>query len=313
MNRFIKKLGAMLNAAALIVLSLFIQTACAPEKEINLYDFRNAVIPADTYVASESDIDVAVGFMLMEKEVLVTKKENGGMAEEGDVVEASCRNHSGDIETITIFLGSGNEPSLEEAVMGKLAGADAPVLNSDSWSNAHVNSVKCFAEELTEAIAKKYFGGKSISDIRDEVRDDIEAHRRYEYLVSAISENSEVKGYDREMKQYVAQVCSILTTHLSAEGITLSEYVNEVYGMSVSGYKNAIKENYRNYLIFKEVIDNEELTVTEELYSSCLNDYAEAWNLSTEEAEELYGSEYIYLQVCLDLLYEAIEQTNTLE
>lgn len=313
MKRSFKKYVVVMVVAVLIVISVIVQTACAPAKEIVLYDYKNVTIPAEVYTASESDVDAAVYFMLMEKEVFVTKTENGGLAEEGDVVEATCRRTSGEIEELTLCIGAGAEPELEAAAIGKAEGADITIMNNHSWIDIHINSVKCFADELTNDIARSYFDGKSISALRDEARADIEAHRRFEYVVNALSEKSTVKGYDKEMHQYVNRVCSTITKHLSEEGVTLSEYVDEVYGISVSGYKDAIKENYRNYLIFKEVIEEEGLTVTEELYSGCLNDYADAWGLSIEEAEELYGNEYIYLQVCLDLLFDVMQQTSGLE
>ena len=313
MNRFLKKLVVGMAATVLIVIPIVAQMACVPVKEIMLYDYKNVEIPAEVYIASESDIDAAVYFMLMEKEVFVTKTSNGGLAEEGDIVEAACRRTSGDIEVLTLCIGAEAEPDLEAAVVGKSEGEDVPVLNNDLWTDIHINSVKCFADELTDDIVGRYFEGRSISELRDEARADIEAHRRFEYVVNALSEKSIVKGYDKEIQQYVNRVCSTITKHLSVEGVTLSEYVDEVYGISVSGYKDAIKENYRNYLILKEVIEREGLTITEELYSGCLNDYADAWGLSIEEAEELYGNEYIYLQVCLDLLFDAIQQTSDLE
>lgn len=298
---------------AVLICAIIIFSACSAAKEVSIHDIESIRVPDEVISVDELDIDTAISFLMMEHGIYTDKSKDSETIEDGDIVDVTAGTLSGEKSELVLFIGTDIEPELEASVLGKRVGFECAVEDSALWSSIRVNRIMEYAEELSDAIATEYFNGKSVSEIRQETEADIAAHRYFEYVVAQLIEHSTVSGYDKEMTEYANRVSKKLTQVLSQSNESLSEYVSEEYGLTLKDFEAALRENYREYLILRKVIEDAGQAVAPEEYSGYLTYYAEAWGLDAKDAEELFGQEYIYLQVYLDMLFNIVQQSRGLE
>lgn len=219
-----------------------------PTCELKSYDAPDIQMPPEE--ATEAEIDLQIQ-QLLSYQTTYEDDESGRACEAGDIISCDIENKEG-AETLagknrTIALsGVGLPQELVDGIVGMKAGEEKEI----SWTESHthgdethehtrtvgvkLNAIKrIVVPELTDELAQKNFGYDTVAELRDAVKEEIEADKVNS--LPSLKEDRVVEAIGRELdleevpEAYATQVFNELANEfmnqLQRQGMSLDMYL----------------------------------------------------------------------------------------
>lgn len=163
------------------------------------------------------------------------------------------------------------------------------------------------AYQLTDEIVQKNFGFKSVSELRKHSLDEMIRHRIYEEVLQHVLDDSSVDILNNnEYQSYIENVLQKNAAFAEAFDVTLEEYLETEYQMTLEEYEEFEAGRFRELFILSTILEQENQGIT-------LFDVEEEWrtiaaeeNMTVEEAKELLLEEDVEYSVVSKKFYEFV-------
>ena len=285
---------------------LFDFSGCS-DGNISLYDYNSIEVPAEVKSVSPEDISLSIQMRLREKEVFVEKTFNKDLVEENDVVEICFLNEED--ENITIVVGDEYlYHGFDDFIIGKRKDNEYIFEKEDIKFSFKIVKIMCFAESITDDIAKNYFDFESKELFETYVKNEIVRHRVFEYKYEIFLNKSSLNEPSEKINEYVEQKIAVAKDNAVNEGITLSEYLESEYNISLSEFRDEIEFFYKEYNVLEEVMRREKIDISENAIHDYVVKTAEKLGVDATEIFEYNTEEDIRYQMYYEKIFDIISK-----
>lgn len=169
--------------------------------------------------------------------------------------------------------------------------------------------------ELTEDFVKNTLGYESEADMRAQITDDIKASNdEYsemlvrEALLQQIIDGSTFGGYSDELyAECKANIEEEYKYYMQMFGCESVQEVYDMFGVTEEDLENEITQNMQKLMVIKAIAEAENITVTDEMYSTRLDELVEEYGyVSDEDLESELGKEEIKSMILEELVMDAV-------
>ena len=220
----------------------------------------------------------------------------------------------------------------EKGLIGKTVGTTVDISTKfpDDYGNAElagqtavftitIHYVGVKKEEADDAYMNRLSGGKyeTLDAFREALRESMEADAKEEYetklydsLITQMVENSEFSGIlEEDIAYYEQDMIDYYTEYATLYGGTLEDMIPMFGYENYDVFKSEIRQNaeqyVKEYIVLQEIVKQESLTVTDEIYKTRVNEYlASSGFQDFESFENEYGTEYLNYCIENDLALE---------
>lgn len=164
--------------------------------------------------------------------------------------------------------------------------------------NITVNSIsKEVVPELTDEFVQGISDVSTVDEYRESVRADLTASKEEEAeatkqsdVWAAITANCEIKDYPQELvDKYSEQINTMYSSYAEQSGLEMDDFMTTYFGMSVEDYA---KQVAGEEMIFKLIVQDAELTVTDEDFQAKASELATTYGYESADALiEAYGED----------------------
>ena len=289
-----------------IIFIILINLVGCSEESIELVDYESIVVPTEIKEVAEEDVLLSVRMRLREKEVIVEKISNKDVVEENDIVEIHFVENV-DLDNITFIVGEQNFcDDFDEFIIGKKINRKYYFKNESVDVFFEIVGIKCFAETVTDDIAKKYFGFESKELFESYVENEIVKHRIFEYKYEILINKTKLKIDNSEMSKYISEKTLQAEKNAERAGSTLSEYLEMEYCISLSEYKTEIELFYIEYKILEELMKRERIDISENAVYHYVENLANERGIEPSEIFEFNSEEEIRYQMYYEKSFDII-------
>ncbi|MBO4686105.1 MAG: hypothetical protein J5628_05585, partial [Lachnospiraceae bacterium] len=158
---------------------------------------------------------------------------------------------------------------------------------------------------------------ETLDAFREALRESMEADAKEEYetklydsLITQMVENSEFSGIlEEDIAYYEQDMIDYYTEYATLYGGTLEDMIPMFGYENYDVFKSEIRQNaeqyVKEYIVLQEIVKQESLTVTDEIYKTRVNEYlASSGFQDFESFENEYGTEYLNYCIENDLALE---------
>lgn len=236
--------------------------------------------------------------------------------EDGDYVTLSFQGYLGQemvndakCENLTIQIGAGTlVEDLETGLLGHTAGEeiiiDAKIPKDDASGYAgetleyHVTVSDIYQLDipaLSRKTAREYFSCNSVREVRQAVRKNIQKERKQAARESmaesawkqAVS-NASISSYpEKQLQEFEEQMKAGYEAGAQEENLSVTEYMENHYGLSQEEYEEQLTETAREMLasemVYQAIIKAEDLTLTDTEYEEGLEEFIDGENYASRE------------------------------
>ena len=226
---------------------------------------------------------------------------------------------------------------VDKALVGKKTGdaftinvEDAGTINASNYEGDEyngkpaevyvtINSAYNYIEhELTDEYVKEQYQCDNVEAYKKSVKERLEkeaekdnAYAMKEDLFNQVVEKSEMKGYPDDLYDKVSEESyDSLQEEASQWGVEFEDFLKQFYDMGedqkVEDFlEEYYKEQIKNELVLKAICKEENLSVTDEVYNSYIDEYVTDYEYDSVEAfEKDYTKEEIKESMIYDLVYD---------
>lgn len=302
-----KKTVIRITALLMSVLGILTLCSCGQTVSVMLCDYQSIQIPEEEYTVSAEDLSFAILMKLMELDVTTEKKINKTTVEETDVIGLSITGNGVKEDKVRMVVGDAEiSEELDTALLGKKLNETVTFTVNGTDRKAQIISIECFADRITDDIAKTYFGCTTAAEAEAVIRKEIEDHRKFDYAYQVLISASQVRSYDPAREEYVESVFDHLGRVASENESTVEEYINETFDCTEDEYRQYINCFYDEYLILNAFSERERITVSNDEIETCTEELISEMGVSREEFDGLYGEEYVCYSIWYEQAYDVL-------
>lgn len=173
----------------------------------------------------------------------------------------------------------------------------------------HLSSLNIEASEISDDIAVEYFGCEDATAAKEMIKKEIVENRFYEAARDLILDSSQIIEFPESSNNYVNNMVSMQKSFAEAEGISLSDYLDNSYEMTEEEFQEAALCGYGDIMILKAIAEKENYQINPEDRVAIIESTAEYVGMSTEETLNIYGKEYFDCLLYEEFLKEFILYT----
>lgn len=146
--------------------------------------------------------------------------------------------------------------------------------------------------KLTDEIARQYFNSDNKEEAIANIKREIIENRFCEAAIEKILTTSHVKKMPRESETFVEFVINSQKKTANEMGIEYGEYFKSNFDMTENEYREALFDEYVNYMIISALAQKEGYTISDTERSVIIEEIANNDDISEDKAIEIYGNEY---------------------
>ncbi len=287
------------------LLYLITFSACEEETIVRLCNYKTFNLEEDVYEVAEEDLSFAIKMKLIENDVLVPKGSK--IIEDFDVVDIALSENGGEIIDYRIVIGDAEiSEDLDTQLIGLSEGNTHTFVVNETEYSVTIKAVYIYAEEITDNIARDYFDCDSSIQFIENIRSEIEEHRKFEFAYERLMMGSYVRKNYNEKDLYEKKIFDYLQAEAVNNGISLEQLLNDYFGCSVAEYRALVEDFYDEYMILKAFADAENITADDKEFNLYIDEISEEMSIDKRELINLYGEEYIYYSIYYDKAYEKL-------
>ena len=288
---------------------LFVLSSCTQDNTVILCEYDNITIPPEIYTVSSEDLSFAIEINLLEKEVLETKISNPDVVEDGDVIDLTLSTKNKKEQRTTIVHGETSiSEDFDEAIIGLKTNKKYSIpLKEDTYS-IYIHKIYQYSKILTDDIAKKYYKKDTAIEVKNDIKTEIEEHRKFEYAYENLITNSKIKTSYSDKQNFVKRIFDNIDNEAKELNISIEQYLYDYYGVSPKEYQDNLANFFDEYRILKAFADQEKIAFSEHEYMTFLKSISESNDMTEEECQSIYGKEYIEYFIYYDKSYSVLLQ-----
>ena len=295
MNKSKRKSLNHIISFCFVIYALFFMNGCNTnqafmcydsEKYVDLYDYSQEVVDSDYLKITEEDIEMIIETELSANEayVEITSKVK---AENNDILLLAVGG-----EYQYYFLGG--EDNLEEDEQMLLdSSVDEIITLKDSLGELVTATVCGIYRKATIKdvdFILDYYGYSNWNELERFVRNRASDEIIYNLLFDKITEHSTILGVPKEIQIQIEKEIRQNKSQILENYSSMNDYLND-NSISYEEFESSISQYYYELMIYKSILDNENLTVT----NAEVNDYRLKNSLGKN-----YSDYYIYQQIAFE-------------
>lgn len=289
----------------LCLIYLITFSACEDRPIVRLCDYKSFNVEEEVYEVAKEDLSFAIKMKLIEKDVLIPKSSK--VIEDFDVVDIALSKNGGELIDYRIIIGNAEiNEELDAQLIGLSEGNTYIFVINETEYSATINAVYVYAEEITDDIARDYFYCDSSIQFVDNVRREIEEHRKFEFAYEKLIMESYVRKDYNEKDLYEKKIFDYLQAESVNNEISLEQFLNNDFGCSIREYRVLVEDFYDEYMILKAFAEAENITANDKEFDLYLDELSDGMSVDKRELINLYGEEYIYYSIYYDKAYEKL-------
>lgn len=291
-----------------------------------LPDYMSCEIPDTDMEITEEDITLSISMELQLMEV--TNKKTNNIVETDDIVILTLK-YTDDKETVNVYdsemyyTGMEEYALFDEYLIGRKIGDKFSFNDSlnvipgyefddnnflkNALIEVEIEDIRVPVYDLTENIAKEYFDGKTVQEVRDLFVTKIQNWRKWDVIEEYLLDNTLFKGTPVQKDIYVENSVEYLKKYAVSIGMSFEEYLTSI-DYTEAEYREETEQFYLEMMLYKALAENENLECSDKDYQEKLAELAEGFRMTEEEIIAENGIEYVYYLYRYDTLKELIPQ-----
>lgn len=270
------------------------------EKYVNLYDYSKEVVSADYLEITDEDVKMIVEAELSTNEIYI-ENTSRTKAENGDILSLNV-----DGELQYYFLGDeNNSEEVEQKLINSSVGES---INLETSSGANVPAIVCGIYRTAtiddDEFILNYYGYSNWDEFESFIRNRASNEIIYNLLFDKISKESKILKVPKEIQIQIEKEIEQSTFQILQNYYCLEDYLND-NGISYEEFESSISQYYYELMIYKAILDHENLTVT----VADINQYR-----LNNSIDNNYSDYYIYQQLASEMarqkLVDAVKITK---
>lgn len=298
--------------------------------------------PVDTSVTDKEVADEKERLVNSKVSYEKLTDRDGTAAKKGDIVNCSYKAMQGEIlaeeGSGNFEIGSGDFTDFENAITGKIIGDTVEIcVEIPAEYSAQPSLSEYAGEKIDFMVTLNYVSKKNVPEITDEFvakvtnnqcesadafdsyikeelalkkQSDAEAEIIRE-LLDKVIKGSEFKDIDDSVQEYYDTMYETYVSAAKVYELDMEEYVKQFYSMELGEFQKKLKDTMvelvKEQLVLSEIIDKENLKLSNERYNTYLEQYMTDYGYTDKnEFIEYYGEESIKESMLYDYAIDFI-------
>lgn len=310
-------------------------------KYIKLGNYTGLKATHDSAEVTEEELESSIETLL--ENYAENERITDRAAAEGDTVIADYSGFKGEEQfsggtateqNIVLSSDSGMIPGFAEAFIGKMPGEEFSfdIAFPENYFNSdlagaevtfkciiHYIEGKLIVPEFTDDFVKETFGYNNTEEFRIAYRASLETQKEslikeqvYNSLWKQIVDDTEVLSYpEEEVERSFEEMRAYYKDYAEYLKVDYDTFMSSYIGMTDEQLRDQCKASVREDLVLYQLVKELKLELTEEEYSTAMNDFANEFGMTFEDLISYYPEESIrktvLWQAALDIVMQSAE------